>query len=93
MGHTNPALALWIFSRMGIEVSAPVLGRSFPLRWLVHGLNFLLTWGIAVVLAWHLADERNVLGWQVACAVIGSALYGLLAAARPGAGAKGRQDA
>jgi hypothetical protein len=83
MGFTNPALVLWIFSRMGVDVSASVLDGSFLRRWLVYGLNFLLTWGILVVLAWHLADERRVLGWQVACAVIASTLYGVLAAAHP----------
>jgi hypothetical protein len=66
---------------MGIDVSFPMLGRSFVLRWLVYGLNFLLTGGALAVIGWHLFDERNRLGWHVFWATVASALYGLLAAA------------
>jgi len=77
----NAPVAVWILSRMGVDVSGAALERSFFLRSFVHALNFLLTWGLFVVITWSLQDERNALGLKISCAVIGSAIYGLLIAA------------
>jgi len=65
---------------MGIDVSAAALARSFPLRWFVNALYFLLAWGVLVVVAWTLIGGRDTLATNAVSAVIGSVLYGLLVA-------------
>ena len=76
----NPSIVPWVLSRLGVDVSAPALGRSVFLRWLVNSLGFLITWGLFVVVAWTVLDERNALGPRIACTVGASVLYGLLVA-------------
>ncbi|MFC6839483.1 hypothetical protein [Xanthomonas theicola] len=76
----DPAIAMWLFVKVGRPISADSMRRSFGLRCFVYALNFFITWGLFVTIVWTLLDP-NKFGISIVCAVLGSLVYGVLVAA------------
>jgi len=69
---------LWLLERVGLTPSKEEFQRSFGLRWFINSSNFLLTWGVSVLIIWTVLGNPNVLRVGVLCVIVGSAIYGAL---------------
>lgn len=77
MRRREPKLCVWILGAMGIQIGSSKLDSSFPLRWALGSMNFMLTWGVIVLIAWSIISGledvvRRVLVVLGACVVYGA---------------------
>lgn len=90
MKRREPKLCVWLLGAMGIQISGSRLETSFPLRWALGSLNFMLTWGTLVLTVWVVTSglegvARHALGVLAACIVYGA----LNASLSPGSSSPG----
>lgn len=83
MIQPDPSLVLWLFKKAGRPIEAGTIRRSFRLRWGINSLDFFMTWGTLVMIAWLILDLNTSLRVGVACVAVGSLVYGFMVASLP----------
>lgn len=78
MKYRPPFLLLWLLEKSGQGVCAHRIHTSFPLRWLLGSLNFLLTWGLLAGVAWTLLDQGDRVTSPTVVVLCACVVYGLL---------------
>lgn len=76
--YRQPSMVLWLLRRLGVAADAEQIEESFPLRWLLGSVDFLLRWGVVAVLAWWSLGTQRALSVGVVVVIAGSFVFGLI---------------
>ena len=78
MKRREPKLCMWLLSAIGIQISGSRLETSFPLRWALGSLNFMLSWGTIMLTVWLVTSGFEGLARQALGVLVGRVVYGAI---------------